>query len=125
MRSPVVSCCRWCGADLAPRRGVRVWCDDGCRDMYRRRLGSLEYTGPVALVEGCGGACRLDGQTTTYPGPLLWPGAHATAAKVVAALTHGHDVVVLVEASDVGGYVHSADDGAFRMPTRARMAVGS
>lgn len=121
MGRPAASC-RWCGADLAST-GPRVWCSTACRDTYVRRLGSPQYSGSVALIEVCHGVCRLDGTTTTFAGPLSWPGAHASAARVVAILTHGHTVDVVVAPVDLGGHVHTADDGAFKMPTRARMAV--
>lgn len=127
-RRPLDCCCRWCGADLVhtgrPGRPA-VWCDTTCRDTYVRRLGSRDYQGSVALVEYCDGACPLDRATTSF-GPLLWPGLHAAAATIVATLTHGHPVTVKVEPSEISGNVHTADDGALRLPgTRgARLAVG-
>jgi hypothetical protein len=100
-----VTCCRWCGADLAPTGGrPRLWCGPGCRDAYTAAFGSAAYDGAVVLSEACTvPGCGLDGQVTVLDGPVLWPGAHATAARLVAIALHGHDVTVAAGPTALSG----------------------
>ncbi len=106
-------CCRWCAAPPAPstdpqgRGRPPTFCCDDHRALYRSTFGQGRYDGPVELVERCG-ACRMDGVSVSFPGPVRAPGRLAAAATTAATSLHGHPVQIQVRpvshAEPVGGF---------------------